>query len=61
MKRSDRVPDEIWTGFVTLYSGQGSPRKRNAKMQNGYLKKPYKELQKEEMPKTKEKRKDKSI
>ena len=25
------MPDEIWTGFVTLYSGQGSPRKRNAK------------------------------
>ena len=30
----DRVPDELWNGFVTLYRRQGSrpsPRKRNAK------------------------------
>ena len=37
--------------FVTLYRRQGSrpsPRKRNAKRQNGFLKRPYKELRKEE-------------
>ena len=30
----DRVPEELWTRFVTLYRRQGSkpsPRKRNAK------------------------------
>ena len=33
----DRVPDELWTGFMTLYRRQGSrpsPSKRNAKKQN---------------------------
>ena len=45
----DREPDELWTGwrFVTLYRRQGSrpsPWKRNAKSQNGYLRRPYKEL-----------------
>ena len=37
----DRVPDELWT----LYRKQGSrpsPRKRNAKKQNGCLRRPYK-------------------
>ena len=42
----DRVPDELWAGrFVTLYRRQGSrpsPRKRNAKRQNGCLRRPYK-------------------
>ena len=41
----DRVPDELWTEFVTLYRRQESrtsPRKRNAKKQNGYLRRPYK-------------------
>ena len=36
--------------FVTLYRRQGarsSPRKRNAKKQNGYLSRPYKQLRKE--------------
>jgi len=36
---------------VTLYSRQGarpSPRKRNAKKQNGCLRRPYKKLRKEE-------------
>ena len=40
----DRVPDELWMD-VTLYRKQGSrpsPRKRNAKRQNGCLKRPYK-------------------
>ena len=43
----DRVPDELWTEFVTLYRRQGSrlsPWKRNAKKQNGCLGRPYKEL-----------------
>ena len=47
--------------FVTLYRRQGSrpsPRRRNAKRQNGCLRRPYKELRKEEKPKTKKKRKD---
>ena len=47
--------------FVTLSRKQRSrpsPRKRNAKKQNGCLKRPYKELRKEENLKAKEKRKD---
>ena len=34
----DREPDELWWRFVTLYKSQvsrPSPRKRNAKKQNG--------------------------
>ena len=45
--------------FVTLYRIQGSrpsPRKRNAKKQNGCLRKPYKSLWKEEKWKAKEKK-----
>ena len=41
----DRMPDELWQRFVTLYRRQGSrssPRKRNTKKQNGCLRKPYK-------------------
>ena len=40
----DRVPDELQQRFVTLYRRQGSrpsPRKRNAKKQNGCLRRPY--------------------
>ena len=40
----DRMPDELWME-VTLYRRQESrpsPRKRNAKKQNGCLKRPYK-------------------
>ena len=50
--------------FVTLYRRQGSrpsPRKRNAKKQNGCLTRPYKQLWKEEKWKAKEKRNDISI
>ena len=46
--------------FVTLYRRQGSrpfPRKRNAKMQNGCLRRPYNSCEKEKK-KAKEKRKD---
>ena len=41
----DREPDELWTLFVTLYRRQvsrTSPWKRNAKKQNGSLRRPYK-------------------
>ena len=41
----DRVPDELWKRFATLYRRQGSrpsPWKRNAKKQNGCLGRPYK-------------------
>ena len=47
--------------FMTLYRRQGSrssPWKRNAKSQSGCLRRPYKELWKEEKQKAKEKRKD---
>ena len=51
-------------GFVTLYKRQWSrpsPRKRNAKRQNGCPKRPYKQLRKEDKQKAKEKRKDTPI
>ena len=60
----DRVPDELWmevhdtvqeTGIKTI------PKKKKCKMakwQNGYLRRPYKYLRKEEKLKAKEKRKD---
>ena len=41
----DRVPEELWTDVCTLYRRQWSrpsPRKRNAKRQNGCLRRPYK-------------------
>ena len=41
----DRVSDELWNEVVTLYRRQGSrpsPWKRNAKKQNGCLRRPYK-------------------
>ena len=47
--------------FMTLYRRQGSrpsPRKRNAKRQNGHLRRAYKKLRNEEELKAKEKRKD---
>ena len=47
--------------FVTLYRRQASrpsPRKRNAKKQNGCLRRPYQKLRKEEKLKAKETRKD---
>ena len=49
---TDRVPDELWTEYRTLYrrlwtlyrrqESRLSPRKRNAKKKNGYLRRPYK-------------------
>ena len=41
----DRVPDELWTEVRGIDKRQGSrpsPRKRNAKKQNGCLRRPYK-------------------
>ena len=41
----DRVPEELWTEVVTLYwrqESRPSPRKRNAKRQNGCLRRSYK-------------------
>ena len=40
----DRVPEDLWSEFVTLYRRQGSrpsPWKRNAKKQNSCLRRPY--------------------
>ena len=42
---TDRVPDELWMWFCDIVQETGiktSPRKRNAKKQNGYLRRPYK-------------------
>ena len=50
--------------LVTLYRRQWSrpsPRKRNAKSQNGCLRRPYKQRIKEEKRKAQEKRRDKPI
>ena len=52
----DRVPEELWMEVRDIV--QPSPRKRNAKRQNGCLRRPYRQLRKEEMLKAKEKRKD---
>ena len=43
----DRVPDELWTDVCDIVQERGarlSPRKRNAKKQNGCLRRPYKLL-----------------
>ena len=42
-----RVPDELWMEVRDIVRRQGpksSPWKRNAKKQNGCLRRPYKEL-----------------
>ena len=63
----DRVPDELWMQFhdnVQETGIQTIPKKKKCKMakwQNGYLRRPYKYLRKEEKLKAKEKRKDISI
>ena len=41
----DRVPDELWMEVRDIVQDAGikaSPRKSNAKRQNGYLSRPYK-------------------
>ena len=43
----DRVPDELWTEVCDIVQEQGSrpsPWKRNARRQNGCLRRPYKYL-----------------
>ena len=43
--RTDRVPDELWTEVCDIVQETGSktiPGKRNAKKQNGCLRRPYK-------------------
>ena len=57
----DRVPDELWTevrDVVQEAVTKTIPKKRNAKRQNGCLRRPYKQLRKEEKLKAKKKRKD---
>ena len=53
--------EELWTevrDFNRRQCSKSSTRKRNAKRQNGYLRRPYKWLRKEEKLQAKEKRKD---
>ena len=59
----DRVPEELWTEVrdIVQEGSRPSPRKRNAKRQNGCLKRPYKKLRKEKKQKAKDKRKDTPI
>ena len=47
----DRVPRELWAGVCNVVQEAVTkiiPRKRNAKRQNGSLRRPYKQLKKEE-------------
>ena len=60
----DRVPEELWTEVRDIIQEAGSrpsPWKRNAKRQNGCLRRPKKQLRKDEKQKAKEKRKDTPI
>ena len=54
----DRVPDGLWNEVVTLYRRQGStpsPWKRNAKKQNGCLRRPYNSCEKKKSEKQRRK------
>ena len=56
----DRVPEGLWMEVHNIIQKaviKPSPIKRNAKRQNHYLRRSYKQLRKEEKQKTKEKRK----
>ena len=58
------MPEELWTevhDIVQEIVVQTMPKKRNTKMQNDCLRRPYKYLRKEEKLKAKEKRKDTPI
>ena len=60
----DRVPEEIWTEVQDIVQEaeiKTIPKKKNAKRQNGCLRRPYKHLRKEEKGKAKEKRKNTPI
>ena len=55
------MPEELWTEvYDTIQEAviKSIPKKKNVKRQNVCLRRPYKELRKEEMQKAKEKRKD---
>ena len=57
----DKVPEDLWREFWDIVQEaviKTIPRTRNARMQNGCLKRSYKKLRKEEKLKAKEKRKD---
>ena len=52
----DRVPEELWMEVHDIVQGaRPSLRKRHAKKQNGCLRRPYKQLWKEEKQKQKKK------
>ena len=54
----DRVPDELWTEVRGIDKRQGSrpsPRKRNAKKQNGCLRRSYKSCEKKRSKKQRRK------
>ena len=58
------MPEELWTevrDIVQEVVMKIIPKKRNAKRQNGCLRRPYKQLRKKEKPKAKEKKEDISI
>ena len=54
--KTDRVPEEPWTEVCDIV--QEAVIKRNAKKQNGCLRRSYRYLRKEEKLKAKEKRKN---
>ena len=57
----DRVPEELWTEVYDIEQEavvKTVPKKGNAKKQNSCLRRPYKQLRKEEKLKAKETRKD---
>ena len=56
----DKMPQELWMEVHDIVQQGGSrpsPRKQNIKVQNGCLRRSYKELRKEEKQNAKEKRK----
>ena len=60
----DRVPEELWIEVHDIVQEtviETIPRKTNAKKQNGCLRRPYKQLRKQEKEKAKNKRDDISI
>ena len=57
----DTVSEELWMEVCDIVQETGIktiPKKKNAKRQNGCLRRPYKHVRKEEKLKGKEKRKD---
>ena len=54
----DRMPEELWTGVCKFIQEVVIKLRKRQKSQNGCLRRPYKQLRKEEKLKAKEKRKD---